>query len=230
MSLQDRRTLQMVQALQTMQKKETSLTQQQPATPPTPNTSAQSAALVDSDDAGPGEPRLRHWVRETVLTVAALGGVVCLLAIAAAVFCDITLVMFRTGSMSPTIPAGAVAVVRAVPAAEVVVGDVVTVERPDALPVTHRVLRIAPNPNGPAASRLLTLKGDANATADPVPYAVSDVRRVIVSRAHLGHWINRARSPLALSATTLLVGALVTWTFWPTAATAQPPTRSGIRS
>ncbi|WP_432563740.1 signal peptidase I [Kineococcus sp. SYSU DK003] len=173
-----------------------------------PDTAAQNAS---------GRFGLRHWAREAVLTVAALGGLICLLAIGAAVFCDITLVMFRTGSMSPAIPAGAVAVVRAVPATQVQVGDVVTVARPDALPVTHRVVSIAPNPQGTVSSRLLTLKGDANASADPTPYPVTEVRRVVISEARLGNWINQARSPLALGATTLFVGALVTWTFWPAA-------------
>ncbi|GAA0310155.1 S26 family signal peptidase [Kineococcus aurantiacus] len=186
-----------------------------PRTLPGPAASPVTAPAPPQDAPRRG---LRHWAREGLLTTAAAGGLLCLLALAAAVFLDTTLVLFRTGSMSPAMPAGAVAVVRAVPAAEVAVGDVVTVERPGALPVTHRVTATAADPAGPPASRLLTLKGDANASADPRPYAVERVRRVVVSAPHLGSWIDRARSPVALGLTTLGVGGLVTWTFWPASA------------
>ena len=60
--------------------------------------------------------------------------------------------MFKTGSMSPTITAGSVALVREIPASEINVGDVVTVDREDALPVTHRVTSIVyPGPPPPSA-------------------------------------------------------------------------------
>ena len=75
---------------------------------------------------------------DAALTLAAIGGVLCIAAVVAATFFDITLIMFKTGSMSPTIPAGSVAVVREIPASEAAVGDVVTVDRTDLLPITHR--------------------------------------------------------------------------------------------
>ena len=57
--------------------------------------------------------------------VAAAAGLVCIILVILAVTANITLIMFRTGSMSPTISAGSVAVVQEVAAAEIDVGDVV---------------------------------------------------------------------------------------------------------
>ena len=41
-----------------------------------------------------------------LLNLAAVGGVVCIAAVIAAFAFNITLIMFKTGSMSPTITAG----------------------------------------------------------------------------------------------------------------------------
>ncbi|MDD9205229.1 S26 family signal peptidase, partial [Georgenia sp. 10Sc9-8] len=84
--------------------------------------------------------RLGARLRGGLLTVAAAGGALCLLAVAAALVLDVSMIMFRTGSMAPSIPTGSLAVVREVPAKDVAVGDVVTVDRPGRLPVTHRVV------------------------------------------------------------------------------------------
>ena len=62
--------------------------------------------------------RFQHRLRETLLNLAAAGGAVCLIAVVLAVAFNITLILFKTGSMSPTIPAGSLAVVREIPAAE----------------------------------------------------------------------------------------------------------------
>jgi signal peptidase I len=73
--------------------------------------------------------------------------------------------VIESGSMNPTIPVGAVAVLRPVHAAELRVGDIITFTRPDTGRglVTHRIVRI----EGPAGARVLVTKGDAN----PVPDA-----------------------------------------------------------
>jgi signal peptidase len=149
------------------------------------------------------------------LTAAAVAGAACLLLTAAAVAFDITLIMFRTGSMAPTIPAGSLAVVRALPAVDARVGVVVTVDRGEgALPVTHRVVRVA-SASATAGATELVLKGDANSGPDPVPYRVERVRKVLWSTPRAGWWLEALRSPYALGGTTLVVSALVTWAFWP---------------
>ncbi len=45
--------------------------------------------------------------------------------------------------MEPTIPTGSLAVVHEIPASEIAVGDIVTVDRPGQLPITHRVTSVA---------------------------------------------------------------------------------------
>ncbi|MGW9415406.1 signal peptidase I [Arthrobacter cupressi] len=152
-------------------------------------------------------------VRETMLNTAAAGGALCILLTLAALFFQVSLIMFKTGSMAPTIPAGSLAVVRSVPVAEVRVGDVVTVERQGKLPVTHRVTSVSLSADG--HSGVLTMKGDANPVEDPAPYTVSTVRTVLWSAPGLAQWVAKASSPFVLGGVTLAVAALVTWSLWP---------------
>src|SRR5699024_2831443 len=73
----------------------------------------------------PGE-RHRRLGRagDVALTVLAAAGALCILLVLAAVLFDVTLIMFSTGSMAPTIPEGSVAVVHQIPAAQIEVGDI----------------------------------------------------------------------------------------------------------
>lgn len=157
---------------------------------------------------------MRH-LREVLLNLTAVGGAVCILLVVAALAFDITLIMFRTGSMSPTIPAGSVAVVREIPAAEIQADDVVTVDRRGDLPITHRVTSVA-DTGGPA--RTITMRGDANASDDPAPYTVDTVRRVLWSAPGLAPVIVRLSEPPVLAGITLAVAGLVTWGSWPPSA------------
>lgn len=146
------------------------------------------------------------------LTALAAAGALCIVAVIAAFAFHVTLIMFSTGSMSPTIPAGSVAVVREVPATEIDVGDVVTVDRPDALPITHRVTEILTTEGDRVT---FTMQGDANADPDPVPYTADTVRLVLFSVPGLAGAISSMQDPLVLGVITLLAAALVTWAFWP---------------
>lgn len=156
--------------------------------------------------------RLASTVGSVFLTLAAVGGVVCILAVIASVFLQVSLIMFSTGSMSPTIPAGSVAVVRQVPAGQVRVGDVVTVDRPGELPITHRIVAIRPVGNGTMA---LTLRGDANRENDQAPYIVSHVRLVLASVPGAASVIVFASNPVVLGTVTIAAALLVGWAFWP---------------
>lgn len=157
--------------------------------------------------------RARRLLGRLAMDLLALGGVLCIALVVAAVLLDVSLVMFRTGSMAPTIPTGAVAVVREVPASTVRVGDVVTVDRPSDLPVTHRVLTV----EGTGAERTITMQGDANDSPDPFPYTVTTVRRVLWSVPGGARLIVAVSSPWVLGAVALGASALVTWAFWPRA-------------
>ncbi len=147
-----------------------------------------------------------------LLTVAAIGGVVCILFVVLAVVFHITLIMFKTGSMSPTIPTGSLAVVEEVTGAEIRVGDVITVDRQDALPITHRVTSVSPLPGGAVS---ITMRGDANPTEDPAPYVVTTARKVLFSVPGLAYAVAAASNPIALGALTVGAAAIVTWAFWP---------------
>ena len=150
-------------------------------------------------------------VGNVALTLAAAGGVVCIVLVILSAAFSITLVMFKTGSMSPTIPAGSVAIVREIPASEVKVGDIATISRVGALPVTHRVTSVSA---ADGENRSITMKGDANEAEDPVPYVTSSVRLVIFSVPALAHVLVWFSNPYVLGAITLSAAGLVTWAFW----------------
>ena len=155
---------------------------------------------------------MRGRLGNMFLNVAALGGTVCIILVILAFFFQITLIMFKTGSMSPTIPAGSLAIVKKIPASEIRVGDVVTVDRASALPVTHRVTSVSPADGGAVK---LTMRGDANATDDPLPYEVQTVRIVLWSVPELAYTVNAANNPLVLGSLTVVMAVVVTWAFWP---------------
>ncbi|MCD4851203.1 signal peptidase I [Arthrobacter sp. AK01] len=154
----------------------------------------------------------RSRLREVLLNIAAAGGAVCILAVICALLFNITLIMFKTGSMSPGIPAGSLAVVREIPASGINAGDVVTVDRPGKLPITHRVQTVEP---ADGSARTITMKGDANTEADPAPYVVEKVRLVLWSVPGLAQPLSAAANPVVLGATTIAVSGLVTWVLWP---------------
>ena len=182
--------------------------------------------------AEPGPRRggsLTRFVGGTLLNVAAFGGIVCLVLVVLAVGFNLTLIMFRTGSMGPGIPAGSVALVQEIAASEIRVGDVVTVDRAGALPITHRVTSIATTGSAdtttsagtpisaPDDARVITLRGDANPADDPAPYTVTQVRIVLGSVPGLAVVVMWFSNPWVLAALTLGAAVLVTWAFWPRA-------------
>ncbi len=152
-------------------------------------------------------------VGDALLWIASAGGVVCIALVILAVVADVTLLMFRTGSMSPAIPAGSVAVVQRIPASAVAVGDIVTVDRDPELPVTHRVTSVASGSS--EKLRVLTLRGDANEQDDPFPYTVESVRIVRFAVPGVAPLIVAMGSPYVLGGITVGAALLVGWMFWP---------------
>lgn len=151
-------------------------------------------------------------VGSALLTLAAAGGVLCILFVVLAVGFHITLIMFKTGSMSPTIPTGSLAVVEQIAGGDIRVGDVITVDRQDALPITHRVTSVSPLDGGAVS---ITMRGDANPTEDPAPYVVTTARKVLFSVPGLAYAVSAASNPIALGGITIGAAAVVTWAFWP---------------
>ncbi|QTX03325.1 signal peptidase I [Agromyces archimandritae] len=128
--------------------------------------------------------RVLGAVRQTLLTAAAVLGGVSILVFAGGLLLGIRPVVVISGSMEPVLPVGSVALIKSVDYDEVAVGDIVTVQRPRGLGlVTHRVVEKTTIDGSPA----LELKGDANRTADPDPYPVDTVSRMVLSVPGLGH-------------------------------------------
>src|SRR6478672_13379767 len=88
-----------------------------------------------------GPRRVLHQVGHLALSLGAAIGVLCLVMTLAGVCFGVRPMVFLSGSMSPTIPAGSLALTRPVPAADLRPGDVVAAPLGDEL-VTHRIVAI----------------------------------------------------------------------------------------
>jgi signal peptidase len=159
--------------------------------------------------------RLRYYLTETLLWLLAGAGLIAILLVIAAYTFNTSVVMFRTGSMEPTVPAGSAALAREIPASEVEVGDILTVERPDRLPVTHRVIEIEPG-NAPE-ERVITMQGDANDYPDASPYTITEGKVMLGSVPGAANIVNQLGNPYVLGGITIAAAILVGWAFWPRA-------------
>lgn len=136
----------------------------------------------------------RPSLRSLGLTTAAALGVLCLLAAAICIALDLRPLVVTSGSMSPTIPAGALAFAETSDALSVEVGDVVVVPTADGNRVMHRVVETAVT--GDRA--VLTLKGDANPTPDAEPHVVESVGQVRFDVPWLGYPVSWLATPWGL--------------------------------
>lgn len=162
-------------------------------------------------------PRTRGALRalgDVLLWVAAALGLLCAVLAALTSFLGFQVMLFSSGSMDPTIPVGSAALVSSVEAADVEVGDIVTVDRgAGELPVTHRVVSIAPADSPDA--RLLTLRGDANDQDDPAPYEVTEVGRVVFSVPGVAPLVAQLGTSRMLAPLGVVAAAFVIWGLWP---------------
>jgi signal peptidase I len=134
---------------------------------------------------------LRRRTEQVVLTLAAVLGVVSVLMVLAAPVLGVRPLIFMSGSMSPTIPAGSLGLSRTVPAAELRVGDVVTVPEGEDTYVTHRIVAVTQH----EGTATLELKGDGNKAPDAQLRQVTEAPRLLVSAPWLGTlvaWFSRA--------------------------------------
>lgn len=122
------------------------------------------------------------------LTVAAVLGVTSLLAALLLAATGVTPLIFRSGSMSPTISTGSLALARSVHTSQLAVGDVVSVHDAQGVRVTHRVVELT--------AGQLFLQGDANTTRDAVPYKVASADRVFFSTPHVGSVLSAVTNPI----------------------------------
>lgn len=165
-------------------------------------------------------PRSRR-LGDAVLNILAVFGVLCIVLTVVAFVGNYSIILFKTGSMDPTIPQGSAAVVHEIPAAQVKVGDIVTVDRgPGLKPITHRAISVTPIGGGRVE---IEMQGDANPNPDPEPYRVSTVKKVLWHVPGLARQVVWLSHPYVLAAITLGAALLVLWTFWPKRSTGRRP-------
>ncbi len=162
----------------------------------------------------PRRTRLYSGAKTAIGTVAALLGLLAVLWMLLSPVLGLSLVAFATGSMSPTIPQGALALAREVPASELEVGSVAMLQRPGERPISHRILAIAEDPAA-VDSRLITMQGDDNPVPDPEPYAVTSGRVILAAVPGGAAAFALLRSPIVMGLLTAGAAALVLRAFWP---------------
>lgn len=150
-------------------------------------------------------------LREGLLTFGAVAGVLCMLIAVAAFAFDVRPVIFRSGSMSPAIDTGALALSHTVQAKDLRVGDIVTVKTSAGIRVTHRIQNVTLANNHAS----LILKGDANSVVDDKAYRVASADREFLAVPKLGYVVSWLSGPIGIFAGGLLAGLLVLTAFGP---------------
>ena len=153
--------------------------------------------------------RSRH---ELALNVGAVLGLTCIVVAIASMLLGITPLVFRSGSMSPDIPTGSLAIAHSVDAQDLKVGDVVSVYNDAGTRISHRIVGINPGVDGGVS---LTLKGDANRVVDPEPYNVTAADHIIASVPLLGYVAAWLSSKTAIFLGGIVAGALLMLAFGP---------------
>lgn len=155
--------------------------------------------------------RVLGWTREGALTVAALAGVTTVVVIVVCAAMQVRPLVFMSGSMRPTIDAGALAFAQRTPIDELRPGDIVSVVTDEGSRVTHRLVAIDRTGVAPA----LRLKGDANPIEDRDAYIVPSADRVLFSVPHLGRGMAFISSQWGLFLLGVGVTGLLVYAFRP---------------
>ena len=141
--------------------------------------------------------------KEIALNVAAVAGLICIIATLASLIFGIKPLVFRSGSMEPAISTGALALAKTVPATELAVGDVISVDNDQGVRITHRVVELE---SAGADTVLATLKGDANNVDDGAVELAQVKGKVIAHIPHVGKIVRLLKTP---AATVILIAAAV---------------------
>jgi signal peptidase len=140
-------------------------------------------------------------LQNNLLTLGAVLGALCLVAALTGILLGAKPLVFRSGSMAPTIATGALGVSLPVDAQEIRTGDIISVENTAGVRITHRVV----TSDVSQGTATLTLKGDANAVVDPQPYVLQTADRVVFTVPLLGYAVAWLSSSVAV-----FVGGLFT--------------------
>jgi signal peptidase I len=135
-------------------------------------------------------------LQNNLLTVGAILGALCLLAALVVVLVGAKPLVFRSGSMAPAIPTGALGISIPVEAASIRTGDIISVETATGVRITHRV--VSAEISGDTAT--VILKGDANSIPDAAPYVLQKADRVVAHTPLLGYavaWLSSSAAVFA---------------------------------
>jgi signal peptidase I len=152
--------------------------------------------------------RIWRVARELVLTTAAAVGVLCLVGSALMLATGVTPVVFRSGSMAPAMPTGALALVQDREARTVDVADVVSIIGGDGVRITHRVVDLRRASDG---RMTLVTRGDANDVDDAAPHTVRRVDVVFWSAPGWGYAVAALQLPIVVFTGGVIAGSWVTW-------------------
>lgn len=142
-------------------------------------------------------------------------------------------ILFRTGSMEPTIPAGSLALVQEIEPAEISEGDILTVQTSEMeISVTHRVTA-ANDPHDVEAAMssgftdqqaldagddvVIRMQGDNNPVEDPTPYVVTEGDASVV-HDHVpgaGRYVQMLAQREVQIGFAALMSTALAWAFWP---------------
>lgn len=139
--------------------------------------------------------------RSMLVNVAAVLGVLCILSTIVVLVAGLTPIVVESSSMRPAISAGDLALAKTVPAGDIGVGDVVSVDNRRGMRVTHRVALVEPY----GARIRLTLKADASAGPDAETYEVASADKIVAVIPWAGHVVG---SPLGLAAGGIFIACL----------------------
>lgn len=143
-----------------------------------------------------------------VLNSAALLAAALAVAVVVGLLTGVRPLVFVSGSMSPHITTGALALIRPVDASEIQVGDVVSFERDDRSRVTHRVVGLERD----QGRDTLVMQGDANKAQDGETYDITDGADLLIWHANgLGRLVTGVKAPIVIAC----AGALLVIALWP---------------
>ncbi|ROR97555.1 signal peptidase [Salana multivorans] len=151
--------------------------------------------------------RIAATAASWVVNVIAVAGVAATVVALVALLTGVRPVVFISGSMSPTIQTGALALTAPVAADGIEEGDVISVTRADGVRVTHRAVELVAQDG----RVLLVMKGDANTDVDAERYDVTDgADRVIWHVEGAGSVVGSLSTPwIVVGAVALVLIALI---------------------
>ncbi|MGA8987303.1 hypothetical protein [Aeromicrobium sp.] len=142
--------------------------------------------------------------RSILLHVAALLGVVCIVATGWIVVAGLNPIAFRSDTMAPAISSGDLAISREVSVNEVGPGDIVSVTNRAGQRVTHRIVEVEPY----GSTVRLTLKADDSPVPDAETHDVTRVERVLFAVPLLGFIVGPLHGLIAITIGGVLVACL----------------------